>query len=162
MLAASSFEIPSLMVPGSDEVLGFLEPRDELTSRTAFDDVDLVRAGLLEDDGDVRPRAQNLVKALEPVRVRRDDGRPARPQTPTRPGRRRVEEQDGVTVVLKESGANKINVIKAVREVNSSLGLKEAKDLVENLGTIKEGISKDEAASIKKKVRGRRSQVEVK
>ncbi len=73
-----------------------------------------------------------------------------------------VEEQTEFTVVLKEAGANKINVIKAVREVNSSLGLKEAKDLVENLGTIKEGVSKDEAASIKKKFEDAGAKVEVK
>jgi len=73
-----------------------------------------------------------------------------------------AEEQTEFTVVLKESGANKINVIKAVREVNSSLGLKEAKDLVENLGTIKEGVSKDEAATIKKKFEDAGAKVEVK
>ena len=73
-----------------------------------------------------------------------------------------VEEQTEFTVVLKEAGANKINVIKAVREVYSSLGLKEAKDLVENLGTIKEGVSKDEAASIKKKFEDAGAKVEVK
>ena len=73
-----------------------------------------------------------------------------------------AEEQTEFTVVLKEAGANKINVIKAVREVNSSLGLKEAKDLVENLGTIKEGISKDEAASIRKKFEDAGAKVEVK
>ena len=61
-----------------------------------------------------------------------------------------VEEQTEFTVVLKDFGANKINVIKAVREV-TSLGLKEAKDLVEGAPqTIKEGVSKDEAAKIKK------------
>ena len=73
-----------------------------------------------------------------------------------------AEEQTEFTVVLKEAGANKINVIKAVREVNNSLGLKEAKDLVENLGTIKEGVSKDEAASIKKKFEDAGAKVEVK
>ena len=73
-----------------------------------------------------------------------------------------AEEQTEFTVVLKEAGANKINVIKAVREVNSSLGLKEAKDLVENLGTVKEGISKDEAASIRKKFEDAGAKVEVK
>ena len=73
-----------------------------------------------------------------------------------------AEEQTEFTVVLKESGANKINVIKAVREVNSSLGLKEAKDLVENLGTIKEGVSKDEAATIKKKFEDAGAKVDVK
>jgi large subunit ribosomal protein L7/L12 len=73
-----------------------------------------------------------------------------------------AEEQTEFTVVLKDAGANKINVIKAVREVNSSLGLKEAKDLVENLGTIKEGVSKDEAASIRKKFEDAGAKVEVK
>ena len=73
-----------------------------------------------------------------------------------------VEEQSEFTVVLKDAGANKINVIKAVREVNSSLGLKEAKDLVENLGTIKEAVSKDEAASIRKKFEDVGAKVEVK
>lgn len=61
-----------------------------------------------------------------------------------------VEEQTEFTVVLQEVGDKKINVIKAVREV-TSLGLKEAKDLVEGApGPIKEGVSKDEAAKIKK------------
>jgi large subunit ribosomal protein L7/L12 len=73
-----------------------------------------------------------------------------------------AEEQTEFTVVLKEAGSNKINVIKVVREVNASLGLKEAKDLVENLGTIKEGVSKDEAASIKKKFEDAGAKVEVK
>ncbi len=73
-----------------------------------------------------------------------------------------VEEQTEFNVVLKEAGTNKINVIKAVREVNSSLGLKEAKDLVENLGTIKEAVSKDEAATIKKKFEDVGAKVEIK
>jgi large subunit ribosomal protein L7/L12 len=73
-----------------------------------------------------------------------------------------AEEQTEFTVVLKEAGAGKINVIKAVREVNSSLGLKEAKDLVENLGVIKEGVSKDEAATIRKKFEDAGAKVEVK
>ena len=61
------------------------------------------------------------------------------------------EEKTEFTVVLTEVGANKINVIKAVREV-TSLGLKEAKDLVDGAPkTVKEGINKDEAATIKKK-----------
>ena len=73
-----------------------------------------------------------------------------------------VEEQTEFTVVLKEAGSNKINVIKAVREVNSSLGLKEAKDLVENLGVLKESVSKDEAAAIKKKFEEIGAKVEIK
>ena len=62
-----------------------------------------------------------------------------------------VEEKTEFTVTLSEIGANKINVIKVVREV-TSLGLKEAKDLVESAPkAIKEGIPKDEAAAIQKK-----------
>ena len=61
-----------------------------------------------------------------------------------------AEEQTEFTVVLQEVGEKKINVIKAVREV-TSLGLKEAKDLVEGAPqTVKESVSKDEAAKIKK------------
>lgn len=73
-----------------------------------------------------------------------------------------AEEQTEFTVVLKDAGSNKINVIKVVREVNSALGLKEAKDLVENLGTIKEGVSKDDAAAIKKKFEEAGAKVDVK
>jgi len=62
-----------------------------------------------------------------------------------------AEEKTEFSVVLTEVGANKINVIKAVREV-TSLGLKEAKDLVDGAPkTVKEGVNKDEAATIKKK-----------
>ncbi|MEX0781653.1 MAG: 50S ribosomal protein L7/L12 [Dehalococcoidia bacterium] len=63
------------------------------------------------------------------------------------------EEKTEFTVVLKSFGDNKINVIKAIREVVSGLGLKEAKDLVEAAPTkVKEGITKDEAESIKTKL----------
>ena len=63
-----------------------------------------------------------------------------------------AEEKTEFTVVLKEVGANKINVIKAVREV-TSLGLKEAKDLVDGAPkTVKENVSKEEAETIKKKL----------
>src|SRR5205085_3982806 len=62
-----------------------------------------------------------------------------------------AEEKTEFSVILKEVGANKINVIKAVREV-TSLGLKEAKDLVDGAPKpIKEGVSKEEAANIQKK-----------
>jgi len=65
-----------------------------------------------------------------------------------------VEEQTEFAVILKDFGANKISTIKAVREV-TSLGLKEAKDLVDGAPkAIKEGISKDEAETIKKKFDG--------
>jgi large subunit ribosomal protein L7/L12 len=73
-----------------------------------------------------------------------------------------VEEKTEFDVVLKEIGDKKINVIKAVREV-TSLGLKEAKDLVESApATIKEGVTKDEAESIKKKFEEAGAKVELK
>jgi large subunit ribosomal protein L7/L12 len=73
-----------------------------------------------------------------------------------------AEEKTEFTVVLKEVGANKINVIKAVREV-TSLGLKEAKDLVDGAPkTVKEGVSKEEAETIKKKFADAGATVEVK
>ena len=63
-----------------------------------------------------------------------------------------AEEKTEFTVVLTAAGANKINVIKAVREV-TSLGLKEAKDLVDGAPKpVKEGVTKDEAEAIKKKL----------
>jgi large subunit ribosomal protein L7/L12 len=73
-----------------------------------------------------------------------------------------AEEKTEFIVVLKEVGANKINVIKAVREV-TSLGLKEAKDLVDGAPkNIKEGVSKEEAETIKKKFTEAGATVEVK
>ena len=73
-----------------------------------------------------------------------------------------VEEKTEFAVVLTEVGANKINVIKAVREV-TSLGLKEAKDLVDGAPkTVKEGVNKDEAATIKKKFEDAGAKVEIK
>jgi large subunit ribosomal protein L7/L12 len=73
-----------------------------------------------------------------------------------------VEEKTEFSVVLTVVGANKINVIKAVREV-TSLGLKEAKDLVDGAPKpIKEGVSKDEAETIKKKFTDAGATVEVK
>jgi large subunit ribosomal protein L7/L12 len=73
-----------------------------------------------------------------------------------------AEEKTEFSVVLTEVGANKINVIKAVREV-TSLGLKEAKDLVDGAPkTVKEGVNKDEAATIKKKFEDAGAKVEIK
>ncbi len=73
-----------------------------------------------------------------------------------------AEEKTEFTVVLTDVGGNKINVIKAVREV-TSLGLKEAKDLVDGAPkTVKEGVNKDEAAAIKKKFEDAGAKVEVK
>ena len=73
-----------------------------------------------------------------------------------------VEEKTEFTVILTAAGANKINVIKAVREV-TSLGLKEAKDLVDGAPkTVKDGVNKDEAEAIKKKFTDAGASVEVK
>jgi large subunit ribosomal protein L7/L12 len=73
-----------------------------------------------------------------------------------------VEEKTEFSAVLTEVGANKINVIKVVREV-TSLGLKEAKDLVEGAPKpIKEGVPKEEAAAIKKKFEEVGAKVEIK
>ena len=73
-----------------------------------------------------------------------------------------AEEQTEFTVTLKDIGANKINVIKAVREL-TTLGLKEAKDLVESApATVREGVSKEEAATIKQKLEAAGATVEIK
>jgi len=73
-----------------------------------------------------------------------------------------AEEKTEFTVILKDAGANKINTIKAVREV-TALGLKEAKDLVDGAPkNIKEGVTKDEAETIKKKFTEAGAVVEVK
>ncbi len=73
-----------------------------------------------------------------------------------------AEEKTEFTVILASAGSNKINVIKAVREV-TSLGLKEAKDLVDGAPKpVKEGVSKEEAETIKKKFTDAGATVEVK
>lgn len=105
-----------------------------------------------------------LVKALEaefgvsaaaPVAV-------AAPAAATAEAAPAVEEKTEFTVILKEIGANKINVIKAVREV-SGLGLKESKDLVEAAPTtVKEGLTKEESATLKEKLEAAGAIVEVK
>ncbi len=74
-----------------------------------------------------------------------------------------VEEKTEFNVILTAAGANKINVIKAVREVVSGLGLKEAKDLVDGAPkAVKEGVSKEEAATIQKKLVDAGASVEIK
>jgi large subunit ribosomal protein L7/L12 len=110
--------------------------------------------------------ASELVKRLEevlgvsaagvaPVMVAATGAAPAGGAAP-------VEEQTEFTVVLKGIGGNKINVIKAVREV-TNLGLKEAKDLVDGAPKlIKEGITKEEAEALKKKFTEAGATVEVK
>jgi large subunit ribosomal protein L7/L12 len=74
-----------------------------------------------------------------------------------------AEEQTEFNVILLEAGANKLNVIKAVREIVAGLGLKEAKDLVDGAPkAVKEGISKDEAGKIKEKLEAAGAKVEIK
>ena len=74
-----------------------------------------------------------------------------------------VEAQTEFNVILKDAGDKKINVIKVVREVVPSLGLKEAKDLVEAAPkAVKEGVSKEEAETIKKKLEETGAKVEIK
>jgi large subunit ribosomal protein L7/L12 len=72
-----------------------------------------------------------------------------------------VEEQSEFSVILKSGGEKKIQVIKEVRAI-TSLGLKEAKDLVEAGGSVKEGVSKQEAEEIKKKLEAQGAVVELK
>ena len=93
----------------------------------------------------------NLVKALEErFGVSAAAAAPAAAAGPAAAAAAPAEEKTEFTVVLSEIGEKKINVIKAVREV-TSLGLKEAKDLVEGTPqTVKEGVSKEEAEKIKK------------
>ena len=74
-----------------------------------------------------------------------------------------VEEQTEFSVILKDGGAKKIQVIKVIREIISGLGLKEAKDIVDGAPkTIKEGASKAEAEEIKKKLEDQGATVELK
>ena len=72
-----------------------------------------------------------------------------------------VEEQTEFNVILKSAGDKKVEVIKAVRAI-TGLGLKEAKDLTEAGGTVKEGVSKDDAAKFKKDLEAAGATVEVK
>ena len=82
--------------------------------------------------------------------------------TPTEAAAPAAEEQTEFNVILTNMGANKINVIKAVREL-TSLGLKESKDLVESAPkTVKEGVSKDEATAVKQKLEAAGATAEIK
>jgi len=95
------------------------------------------------------------VSAAAPVAVAAAPGAAA-------PGAAAAAEQTEFTVVLKEAGANKINVIKEVRAV-TGLGLKEAKDLVEGAPkAVKEGLNKSDAEALKKKLEDAGAKVELK
>ena len=116
----------------------------------------IVGLSLLEAAEQVKKLEERLgvsAAAAAPVAVAGGGGAAAAPA---------AEAQTEFTVVLTAAGANKINVIKAVREV-TSLGLKEAKDLVDGAPkTVKEGVSKEEAETIKKKFTEAGATVEVK
>lgn len=96
------------------------------------------------------------VSAAAPVAVAAAGGAAAAPAEA-------AEEQTEFTVVIVDGGDKKINVIKEIRGIRSDLGLKEAKDLVEGAPqTVKENVSKQEAADIKKKLEEAGAKVEVK
>jgi len=116
---------------------------DELSKLTVLEAAELSK--LLEEKWGV--------SAAAPVAVAAAGGGAAAPA---------AEVKDTFDVVLTEAGANKINVIKEVRAV-TNLGLKEAKDLVEGAPkTVKEGVNKDEAEAIKKKLEDAGAKVQVK
>ena len=118
---------------------------DELSSLTVIEAAQLSK--LLEEKWGV--------SAAAPVAVAAAGGGAAAAAAP-------VEEQTEFTVMLVEAGEKKINVIKEVRAI-TALGLKEAKDLVEAAPkAVKEGVSKDEAAKIKKQLEDAGAKVEVK
>jgi large subunit ribosomal protein L7/L12 len=104
----------------------------------------------------------NLVKALED-RFGVSASAVAAVGAPAAGATAAAEEKTEFDVVLAEAGANKLNVIKAVREVVAGLGLKEAKDLVDGAPkTIKEGISKEDATKLKEKLEAAGAKVEIK
>jgi len=119
---------------------------DQLSGLTVLEVADLVKK-LEEKWG---------VSAAAPVAVAAAGGGGAAPAAP-------VEEKTAFDVVLKETGANKIAVIKEVRACVAGLGLAEAKALVEGAPkTLKEGITKAEAEEIKKKIEAAGAKVEIK
>ena len=122
-----------------------------------------VEAILEEIKGLTLLEAADLVKKMEETfGVSAAAAAPAAAAGGAAAGAPAAEEQTEFSVVLTDVGANKINVIKAVREV-TSLGLKEAKDLVDGAPkTVKDGVNKDEAVTIKKKFEDVGAKVEVK
>jgi large subunit ribosomal protein L7/L12 len=115
---------------------------ENLSSLTVMEAASLVK--LLEEKWGVSAAAPVAVAAAGPAAAEAE------------------EEQIEFEVILKEIGSQKIKVIKAVREV-TSLGLKEAKDLVDGAPkTVREGVTKEEAAEIKKKFEGQGATIEIK
>ncbi len=120
---------------------------DELSSLTVLEAAELSK--MLEEKWGVSAAAPVAAAAAG------GGGAAAAPAAP-------VEEQTEFTVILAKAGDKKINVIKEVRAI-TALGLKEAKDLVEGAPkTVKEGVSKDEAAKLKKQLEDQGASVEVK
>lgn len=120
---------------------------DELSSLTVLEAAELSK--MLEEKWGVSAAAPVAVAAAG------GGGAAAAPAAP-------VEEQTEFTVILAKAGDKKINVIKEVRAI-TALGLKEAKDLVEGAPkTVKEGVSKDEAAKLKKQLEDQGASVEIK
>ena len=119
---------------------------DDLSSLTVLEAADLAK--LLEEKWGVSAAAPVAVAAGPAA------GGAAAPA---------AEAQTEFTVILKDAGDKKINVIKVVREVVPALGLKEAKDLVEAAPkSVKEGVTKEEAETIKKKLEESGAKVEIK
>src|SRR5262249_44482309 len=119
---------------------------EDLSSLTVLEAADLAK--LLEEKWGV--------SAAAPVAVAAAPGAGGAAAAP-------AEAQTEFTVILKDAGDKKINVIKAVREVVPGLGLKEAKDLVEAAPKpVKEGVTKEEAETIKKKLEESGAKVEIK
>ena len=121
---------------------------EQLSGLTVLELVDLVE-GLKEKWG-VEAAAAMPAGMMMPVAGAADGGGEA------------AAEQDEFTISIKEAGSSKLQVIKAVREIVSGLGLKEAKALVEENGVVKEGASKEETDEIKAKLEAAGATVEVK
>jgi len=131
------------------------------------DNANVVLDAELEDifkkiDGLSLGKAAQLVKAMESRWGVSAAAPVAAAAAPAAAAAAPVEEKTDFTVVLKDGGANKINVIKVVREI-TGLGLKEAKALVDEAPKpVKEGVNKDEAAELKKKLTEAGATVELK
>ena len=124
------------------------EVLEAIKGMSVMDLADLVKA--IEEEFGISAAAPMAVAAV-PAGVVTDDA----------PGGAADEEQTEFTITLTDYGANKINVIKAVREV-THLGLREAKELVESAPTrVREGVGKDEADNIKTKLEGAGASVQV-
>lgn len=124
------------------------EVLEAIKGMSVMDLADLVKA--IEEEFGISAAAPMAVAAV-PAGIVTDDA----------PGGAADEEQTEFTITLTDYGANKINVIKAVREV-TDLGLREAKELVESAPTrVREGVGKDEADNIKTKLEGAGASVQV-